>query len=157
MLYIYAHMGQVNIRVPDDKVEGLRARLKATAEALGTSQGDVLERGIARLSDREGAAPSDLSQKIYERTGRIENMVEELLGNGVSVGDDLASHADSTTTNEYLDPASIPGVQVGPKSKCDHCGLMRAPRRMPLCTICANAGHSGDPRNCGECTAGVGV
>lgn len=54
-------------------------------------------------------------------------------------------------------PASIPGVQVGPKSKCDHCGQMRAPRRVPLCTVCANAGHIGEPRNCGECTGGMGI
>jgi hypothetical protein len=54
------------------------------------------------------------------------------------------------------DPSQIPGVSRGlpvpvGTFKCNHCGLLRAPKNYPLCATCAGEGHHGNTWDCGAC------
>lgn len=144
VLYICAQMGQVNIRVGNERVESVRQRLKDAATRLGVSQGDVLERGLDRLGENGGSDPGDLSQKIYERAGRIENMVEELLGLGVPAID-----GEAHDVPPILRAAA--GVEDNrPKNAtCKHCGERFAGARFAtICPGCKSGGHTLAPAEC---------
>lgn len=87
-------MGQVNIRVPDDEVDQVRASLKDAAASLGISQGELLKRAVSSVVGIASAEPSKvdavMQRKIDERTARS-----------------MSSQAPSTSSE------SIPGVQRG--------------------------------------------
>lgn len=126
--------------------------------AISGTQNDVFR----KLLDGEVRTDPDLGQKIYERTGRIENMVEELveMGQSVPVAAQVASPVERT------DPGAIAGVSVGvskapvviKRYRCDHCGVSLAVARVgEICENCREGRHFGEARDCPRCTTDYGT
>lgn len=120
--------------------------------AISGTQNEVFR----KLLDGEVHAEPDLAQKTWERVGRIENMVEELLELGVMAS--TSSQAPLRYSEPgNPDPGTISGVTRGPadapkNATCLHCGgKFAGPKWSTLCTACTGNGHRGDVRTCPEC------
>ncbi len=147
-------MGQVNIRVPDDKVAGLRERLKAVADGLGVSQAEAVERGLERLVEkREAVSDGDINRWFRETWKRLEDLPREILEAADARRGQRASQIPSTSVE--------PDVMAGFWVHCQHCGNQRARGATKFATICIgckHAGHCNETRECPVCTlAGTGA
>lgn len=152
-------MGQVNIRVADGRVEAVRQRLKEVASQMGISQGDVLEKGLEKLGEGASASEGGIAQKTYERAGRIENMVEELLGLGVSVQPRVDAGGSSTPLLDMVrGRVDVPADNRPKNARCKHCGEMFAGARFAtICPGCKSIGHTLMPADCPVCGEGLSI
>ena len=142
-------MGQVNIRIADEKVEATRARLKEAAGKLGISQGDVLERGLDLVEGGKGLVVSEdvgVAQKTYERAGRIENIVEEVL-------ELVQSSSAAAPVVQGSVESAVPAGDAPFHPTCKHCGVSFGAwnRFASICPGCKALGHVGDSRECSVC------
>jgi hypothetical protein len=117
--------------------------------ALEGTQNEVFR----RLLEQCEAARSgpDLLQKTYERTGRIENMVEELLGLGTSAVPGTVSGEMGELSPDA--PAVRAVASLPANCGCKHCGerFHSGNKFATICSECKAVGHTGDPRECPPC------
>lgn len=100
---------------------------------------------------------SGLTQKIYERAGRIENMVEELLGLGVSVPTVLSQAQAHVPVSGFV--AAEATADLRPRNAtCKHCGTMFAGARFAtICPGCKSIGHTLTAAECPVCGEGLSI
>lgn len=152
---MWRNMGRKNFNTTIDE---------ATIETIerlavgGKSKGDVIDAAVALLAcppvDLEGI----MRQLARETWARLDEVLETV--QTVQPEPDYQGQALPRPPG-YTDPASVPGVTVGPpvpRYKCDHCGLTPAVSRVgDICPSCRREGHRGEPRDCRACSDNHGT
>ena len=144
----------------------------------GKSKGAVVDEAVAMLATpKSDGFQVDVNRWFRETWARLDEILETVQSVGPA-SSQVPSTLATTANDGYpvvvsagravlnasggFDPTEIPGVSVGAPNlvgtaKCDHCGKFRAPRRVPLCSVCIEGGHSGGTRECGACADNSGT
>lgn len=115
----------------------------------GLKQSAVILRAIEEAFNVKSALKSDespdVAQKTYERAGRIENMVEEVL--------ELVQSSSVAPVAQVSAESAVPAGDAPFHPTCKHCGAVFGAwnRFASICPGCFRVGHRGDPRDCGLC------
>jgi hypothetical protein len=105
-----------------------------------------------KLLDGEIRNEPDLAQKTYERAGRIEIMVEEVLELAQSVPNGLTTYTPAGGIGLDGEMRIVAPSALPKNASCKHCGeRFVGPKFAMICPDCKSGGHTNDPRECPVC------
>ena len=127
----------------------VQEQISALMKRWDCKQSAAILRAIDEAVNGKGLAVSEgvgVAQKTYERAGRIENIVEEVLELVQS------SSAAAPVVQDSVESAEPPG-DAPFHPTCKHCGTSFGAwnRFASICPGCKALGHVGDSRECSVC------